>query len=66
MKVYYAIILIYALSFPAANCQSFKEMIDNSNVYQEKKEFRDALYWSKLALIAAEKEYGKKDTNYTN
>ena len=49
-----------------AEGETWKELYDSTNAYMQKQDFQTALQWGEKALVQAEKEFGKLDTNYIN
>jgi CHAT domain-containing protein len=68
-KLYVSSILglfLLLCQFSNVNAQTWKELMDSCEFYQEKQNFEIALKWVKLALPQAEKEFGKNDSNFVS
>jgi CHAT domain-containing protein/Tfp pilus assembly protein PilF len=60
------ICILFVIVLNISHAQSWQALMDSTNFYQEKQDFETALQWAEKALLQAEKEFGKIDTNYAS
>ncbi|MBI5326553.1 MAG: CHAT domain-containing protein [Ignavibacteriae bacterium] len=68
MRILFLVLSLFTIhcSLFIASAQSWKELIDSTNYYQENRNFETALSWGQKALYQAKKEFGEIDTNYAS
>lgn len=58
------ILFIFHFLLFTSSAQSWQKLMDSTNSYIEKQDFRTALKWGKKALAKSEKQYGRIDTHF--